>query len=219
MTDGRDAKGEREALGGFMLALRARGHRDTALMQALEGAPRGAFLPLPYLGFAYQDLALPIGCGQEATSPFAVVEAVSHLGVGPQHSVLEIGTGSGWQTAILARLGRAVVSMERFSTLAREAERRLGRLGVGNTVVAHGDGAAGLPEAAPFDRVILNAAVDALPPAIAAQLAPDAVVLAPLVTDGAAWLTRILRVGGTLETLRLGRSRLPRLAEGCAAAL
>ena len=209
----------REPLGGFLLSLRSRGHRDPALLTAIERAPRAAFLPLPYLGFAYQDIALPIGCGQEATAPFAVVEAVSRLEVRPGHSVLEIGGGSGWQTAILAGLARAVVSVERYRSLALEAERRLARLGIANAVVAHGDGAEGLAEAAPFDRVILNAAVEAIPPAIAAQLAPDAVVIAPMIAAGGQSLMRFTRQGSVWASARLGPSRHPRLAKGAASHL
>jgi protein-L-isoaspartate(D-aspartate) O-methyltransferase len=210
---------DREPLGGFLLTLRTRGHRDPALLTAIERAPRAAFLPLPYLGFAYQDIALPIGCGQEATAPFAVVEAVSRLEVRPEHSVLEIGGGSGWQTAILAGLARAVVSVERFRSLASEAERRIARLGLRNVVVTHGDGAEGLVEAAPFDRVIINAAVGSIPPAIAAQLAPGAAVVAPLIEAGGQSLMRLTRDGRGWSMQRLGPSRHPPLALGAAAHL
>jgi protein-L-isoaspartate(D-aspartate) O-methyltransferase len=219
MDEAREAADERGALGGFLLALRTRGIRDTALLAAIERAPREAFLPLPYVGFAYQDLALPIGCGQEATSPFAVAEAVAQLDLKPGHRVLEIGTGSGWQTAVLAGLAGAVASLERFRSLAEEAEQRLARLGLRNAVVAHGDGSEGLAEAAPFDRIIVNAAVERVPPALQSQLAPAGVMIVPIVERGSQALVRLTMTGDRLVPTRLGASRHPRLAAGAAAHL
>ena len=144
------------ALATFLLMLRARGLRDVALLNAIERAPRERFLPLPYVGFAYQEIAVPLPCGQEVTAPLAVLDAILALRVRSESQVLEIGTGSGWQTAILAGVARAVVSVERFATLAEAADQRLAALGISNAVIAHGDGEGGLPAGAPFDRIIIN---------------------------------------------------------------
>jgi len=212
------AEGEDDglALGGFLLALRARGLRDGRLLTAIENAPRAAFLPPDLAGYAYKDMSLPIACGQEATSPFVIADAVNLLDVAPRHRVLEVGAGSGWQTAILAGLARAVASLERFRALADGAERRLADLGVANAVVVHGDGAEGLPDGAPFDRIIVNGALDAAPNALMEQLAPDGALLIPLAKADGQFLHRIER---GVAPRRLGASRLPRLARGAALAL
>jgi len=185
-----DGDSERGALGGFLLTLRSRGIRDGALLLAIERAPRAAFLPRNCAAFAYQDLAVPIACGQQATSPFVAAEALSHLDIGPQHRVLEIGTGSGWQTAVLARLAREVVTIERFETLHRAADASLAELGVDNALRLHGDGAAGHAARAPYDRIVFNAAIAALPPEVVRQAAPDAIIVAPLIGDGGQHLAR-----------------------------
>ncbi len=147
-----------EALGQFLISLRARGNRSQRLLEAVERAPRADFLPPEHVGFAYRDMSLPLPCGQETGRPLAVVAAVAALEIEPDHDVLEIGAGSGWQTALIAGLCRAVASVERWRLLAEAADRRLQRLGFDNAVVAHGDGTDGLPDAAPFDRIIVNAA-------------------------------------------------------------
>ncbi len=214
-----DTYSSHEALGGFLLMLRARGFRETALLTAIEHAPRNAFLPLPYVGFAYQDMAIPLDCGQEASSPIAIIEAVNALQVLPTHHVLEIGTGSGWQTAVLAGLCEAIVSVERFRTLAEDADRRMQKLGFTTAVVAHGDGEGGLPAAAPFDRIIINAAVDGISPIIQAQLAPDGMILAPVMGETGQRLTRFRERGGQLVASDLGPCRFAPLVPGAATLL
>jgi protein-L-isoaspartate(D-aspartate) O-methyltransferase len=208
-----------EAFGNFLLTLRARGYRDARILTAIERAPREHFLRAAYCGFAYHDLALPLPCGQEATAPFTVIEAVSALQIEPHHTVLEIGTGSGWQTAILAGLARAVVSLERFRTLAEAADERLQRLGYINTVVTHADGEAGLPAAAPFDRIIINAAVDGLSPLLMAQLADDGMAVLPVIDRNGQFLMRFSAEGARLVETGLGAARFAPLIPEMAAFL
>ncbi len=208
--------GNHEALGSFLLMLRARGYRDMALLTALERAPRDAFVPLPYVGFAYQDMAIPLACGQEATPPLAVIETVNALQLNPSHHVLEIGTGSGWQTALIAGLCQAIVSVERFRTLAEEADQKLQRLGFTGAVVAHGDGQGGMPAGAPFDRIIINAAVDEISPLLLAQLAPGGQIIAPIDGENGQRLTRFRLQGDGVQASDLGPCRCGPLMSGAA---
>jgi protein-L-isoaspartate(D-aspartate) O-methyltransferase len=208
-----------DPIGQFLLSLRARGYRDTRLLTAIERAPRAQFAPSEHATLAYQELALPISCGQQATAPSVVVDLVQRLAVEPSHQVLEIGTGTGWQTAIFANLCQAVVSVERFQTLADDAQARLDALGIANAVVAHGDGEGGLPAAAPFDRIVFNAAVAEVSPLMAAQLAEGGFVLAPVQAADGQFLTRHEWQDGRWVTMRIGPSMFPQLMPGTAAVL
>lgn len=203
-----------EALGQFLIALRARGHRTPRLLEAIERAPRADFVKPEHVGFAYQDMSLPLPFGQETGRPLAIVAAVAALELEAHHAVLEIGTGSGWQTALLAGLARAVASVERWRPLAESAERRLGKLGVANAVVLHGDGRDGLAEAAPFDRIILNAAVETVPEALARQVREAGVILAPITSAEGTMLTRFRRSGERLEAEPLHPAEAAPLANG-----
>jgi protein-L-isoaspartate(D-aspartate) O-methyltransferase len=211
--------GSHEALGAFLLMLRARGFRDSALLSAIERAPRDEFLPLPYMGFAWQDMAIPLDCGQEAPSPLSIIEAINALQVQPDHHVLEIGAGSGWQTAVLAGLCEAIVSVERYKTMADDADRKMQKLGITNAVIAHGDGEGGLPAAAPFQRIIINAAVDGISPIIAAQLADDGLLIAPVTGEQGQRLMRFRKRGEQFITTDLGACRFAPLMSGTASVL
>lgn len=207
-----------EALGQFLIALRARGFRAPLLMEAIERAPRAAFVRPEHVGFAYQDISLPLPFGQETGRPLAIATAVAALELEPHHTVLEVGTGSGWQTALLAGLSRAVASIERWRVLADAADQRLNRLGIGNAVVAHGDGVEGLCAAAPFDRIILNAAVPFLPKVLAGQLKDTGVIVAPVVGPDGTILSRFRPSQGDFQIEGLGpvaaSPMVPGLADG-----
>ncbi len=205
-----------DALGNFLLALRARGIRDTAFLNAIERAPRPAFLPFEYRGFAYQEFALPLPCGQEAGPAFSIVETVSALELEPQHHVLEIGTGSGWQTALIAGLVKAIVSIERWKSLAEAADARLQAMGLVNAVVAHGDGEGGVPAAAPFDRIVYNVGIVALLPIMAAQLAEGGMALAPVIAGNEHILTRFEKRDGRLVGTELWPVSAAPLVQGAA---
>jgi protein-L-isoaspartate(D-aspartate) O-methyltransferase len=207
------------ALGAFVLGLRTRGLRDQRVFAAIEKASRARFLPLAYVDFAYRDISLPLPCGQETGAAQMIVQAVAALELGEDHQVLEIGTGSGWQTALLAELSGAVASLERWYALAKQAGARLREAGLRNAVVIHGDGLLGLREGAPYDRIILNGAVTAVPSAIQKQLAPGGVLIAPLLGAGGQMLMRYRKSGGELRPEVLGPCRYPRLVEGVSAAL
>lgn len=164
----------------FLLSLRQRGIIDAAVLRALDEVPREYFVEPQFLDAAYADRALPIACGQTISQPFVVAYMTEQLAVQPEHSVLEIGTGSGYQTAILSRLAREVVSIERYRTLAENARVRLKTLGYDNVEVVVGDGFAAVPGRGPFDRIIVTAAAETVPQALADALADDGVMVLPL---------------------------------------
>jgi protein-L-isoaspartate(D-aspartate) O-methyltransferase len=164
----------------FQLALRRRGISDQAVLRAMDDVPREHFVAAELIESAYADRALPIACGQTISQPYVVGYMTEQLELEPQHRVLEIGTGSGYQAAVLSRIAREVVSIERYRTLAVAARDRLKTLGYSNITVVAGDGFAGAPEQAPFDRIIVTAAAEAVPNALVVQLAEAGRMVLPL---------------------------------------
>jgi protein-L-isoaspartate(D-aspartate) O-methyltransferase len=150
--------------------LRPRGIDDPRVLDAMLAVPREHFLPPEAQHLAYRDGAVPLGEGQTMSQPFMVAVMTQALDPGPDDRVLEVGTGSGYQAAVLARLSAEVYSMERIPELAETARENLDRLGITNVVIRTGDGTLGWPEAAPFDRILVAAAAPKIPPALAAQL-------------------------------------------------
>src|SRR5690348_2388937 len=164
----------------FQLALRRRGISDQAVLRAMEEVPRENFVTANFIDSAYADQALPIECGQTISQPFVVAYMTEQLDVAREHRVLEIGTGSGYQAAILSRLAREVVSVERYRTLADAAIERLKALGYSNVTVRVGDGMAGAADLAPFDRIMITAAAEDVPEALVDQLAAGGKLVVPL---------------------------------------
>lgn len=178
----------------LVLQLRQAGVTDHNVAEALEMTPRNHFTPRPFEADAWENVELPIDCGQSMTRPVTVGVMVQALGAEKDHSVLEIGCGTGYVAAVLSRLARRVYSMDRYRTLVDKARALLERLDLTASVeVRHGDGLNGWPEAAPFDRILLMGAVDALPPELARQLAPDGVVVMPTERDGRGVIVRLAR--------------------------
>lgn len=165
---------ERAAL---LLAVRQAGVRDISVMRAIEAVPREAFAPYKFRDLANRNMSLPLGCGQTMSRPADLGRRIEALRVGRGHRVLEVGTGSGYGTAILARLAREVVTLERFETLAIEAARRLAALGVSNAVALHGDGLAPARTLGEFDRIIVHAALTETPAALLQILAPGGTLI------------------------------------------
>jgi protein-L-isoaspartate(D-aspartate) O-methyltransferase len=164
----------------FQLSLRRRGISDQAVLRAMDEVPREHFVAADYADSAYADQALPIACGQTISQPYVVAYMTEQLEVRPQHRVLEIGTGSGYQAAVLSRIAREVVSIERYRTLADAARNRLQTLGYDNVIVVAGDGFAGAPDRAPFDRMMVTAAAEKVPDALVEQLAENGKMVLPL---------------------------------------
>jgi protein-L-isoaspartate(D-aspartate) O-methyltransferase len=168
----------------FLLTLRRRGIGDRAVLRAMDEVPRGHFVEAEFAERAYADQALPIDCGQTISQPYVVAYMTEQLALRPHHRVLEVGTGSGYQAAVLSRLVREVVSIERYRTLADRARSRLAELGYDNVEVVTGDGFAGVPGKAPYDRIIVTAAAEQVPQTLLDQLADDGVMVLPLGRHG-----------------------------------
>jgi protein-L-isoaspartate(D-aspartate) O-methyltransferase len=164
----------------FMLTLRRRGIGDAAVLRAMDEVPREYFVDGQFLDTAYADRALPIACGQTISQPYVVAYMTEQLGVRSHDRVLEVGTGSGYQAAVLSRLAGKVITIERFRTLAEAARARLETLGYRNVEVRLGDGLAGAPDGAPFDRIVVTAATETVPETLIEQLAPDGIMVLPL---------------------------------------
>jgi protein-L-isoaspartate(D-aspartate) O-methyltransferase len=178
----------------FQLGLRRRGISDQAVLRAMDEVPREHFVEARYADTAYADRAMPIACGQTISQPYVVAYMTEQLQARGNHRVLEIGTGSGYQAAVLSRLAREVVSMERYRTLADSARARLKTLGYNNVDVVLGDGLHGEPRRAPYDRIMVTAAAERVPEVLMAQLAEDGIMILPLgVHDGPQQLMRLVK--------------------------
>jgi protein-L-isoaspartate(D-aspartate) O-methyltransferase len=158
----------------------ARGIRDEAVLRAMRDTPRHLFTPERYRAQAYEDHPLPIGYGQTISQPYIVAYMSERLDVRREHRVLEIGTGSGYQAAILGQLAGEVYTIEIVPELAMSAAETLRRLGYRNVTVREGDGYAGWPEKAPFDRIILTACPPELPQTLVDQLKPGGRLIGPV---------------------------------------
>ena len=180
----------------FMLTLRQRGISDKAVLRAMDTVPREHFVETQFAESAYADRAMPIACGQTISQPYVVAYMTEKLEVRANHRVLEIGTGSGYQAAVLSRLAREVITMERYRTLANTARARLKTLGYDNIEVLFGDGLGGDPLRAPYDRIVVTAAAESIPPALTAQLAEGGIMILPLGPHGGAQqLLKLTRTG------------------------
>ena len=169
-----------ERLARLVLALRSQGVSDPAVLNAIESTPRDLFTPDLFRDRSWEDSALPIACGQTISQPYIVGLMSQALRLEPRARVLEIGTGSGYQTTILSKLARLIYTVERYRTLLSEAEARFRTLGLTNIITRFGDGGEGWPEQAPFDRIMVTAAAPDEPKALLAQLKPTGVLVAPV---------------------------------------
>ena len=169
-----------ERLGQLVLSLRSQGVSEAKVLNAIETTPREVFTPDLFKERAFEDSALPIACGQTISQPFIVGLMTQALGLEPRARVLEIGTGSGYQTTVLSKLSRLVYTVERYRTLMGEAEARFKQLGLTNVITRFGDGGLGWPEQAPFDRILVTAAAPDEPKALLSQLKPTGVLVAPI---------------------------------------
>ena len=208
---------EEEARAQFILGLRARGVTDKAVLDAMERTPRAAFVENLFRDRANEDTALPIGSGQTISQPTVVGIMTQALKVNRRSKVLEVGTGSGYQAAVLAHLVRRVYTTERHRPLARRAAKVLADLGLSNVTVIPTDGAFGLPEQAPFDRIIVTAAAEDPPGPLLEQLATGGVMVVPVgQSDTVQTLLKVLKTDDGLEYQSLGDVRFVPLLEGMA---
>jgi protein-L-isoaspartate(D-aspartate) O-methyltransferase len=169
----------------LLMELRKQGIADNRVLGAIERTPREMFVDQPFETQAWDNSALPIACGQTISQPYVVAYMTAALEVSEKHRVLEIGTGSGYQAAVLSPLARMVYTVERHKPLLAIAEARFKALKLHNVVVRHGDGYKGWPEQAPFDRILLSAVVPEVPQILIDQLKPGGVIIAPVTKNSA----------------------------------
>jgi protein-L-isoaspartate(D-aspartate) O-methyltransferase len=200
----------------LIMELRQTGIGDARVLGAIEKVPREKFVLPQFLDQAYDNNALPIAQGQTISQPFVVAFMTEVLEVGERMRVLEIGTGSGYQAAVLAHLCRRVYTVERYRSLLREAEARFEELGLHNITTRYGDGTEGWPEQAPFDRILVTAAAEEAPPALIEQLAVEGVMVIPIGDDRGQEVVRIRRGEGGLEPENLLPVRFVPLLTGLA---
>jgi protein-L-isoaspartate(D-aspartate) O-methyltransferase len=183
--------------------LRARGIRDERVLEAMARVPRHEFVPTEHRAEAYEDHPIAIGEGQTISQPFVVAAMLESLALRPEDVALEVGTGSGYQTAVLAELVRHVYSIERIATLAERAAAVLERLGYSNVTVVQGDGSQGLPEAAPFDAIVVSAAAPRVPAPLMDQLRDGGRLVIPVGSGFAQQLQLVRKIGGESSTMYL----------------
>ncbi|MDI1364157.1 MAG: protein-L-isoaspartate(D-aspartate) O-methyltransferase [bacterium] len=164
----------------LMKALRDQGITDPQVLKAIETTPRDLFTPDLFKERSWEDSALPIACGQTISQPYIVGLMTQALTIEPRSRVLEIGTGSGYQTTVLSKVSRLVYTIERYRTLMKDAEARFHTLGLTNVITKFGDGGEGWAEQAPFDRIMVTAAAEDDPKRLLSQLKPNGVLVAPI---------------------------------------
>jgi protein-L-isoaspartate(D-aspartate) O-methyltransferase len=187
--------------------LRRRGIRDERVLEAMREVPRELFVPENQRRRAYADSALPIGSGQTISQPWIVAAICQALELSGTERVLEIGTGSGYSAAVLARLAAEVLTIERHAELAKEAGERLRELGVTNIEVVVGDGSRGVPDRAPFEAIAVHATAPGPPMSLLEQLAPGGRLVVPIASRGADMLTLYRRRDGEVVTEVIGPCR------------
>ena len=188
----------------FQLTLRRRGISDQAVLRAMEEVPREVFVEPADRAYAYRDSALGIACGQTISQPFVVAYMTEQLQLQRPHRVLEIGTGSGYQAAILSRLCSHVLTVERYRTLADSARARLQKLGYDNVELLLGDGYDIPPGAGTFDRIIVTAAMERIPQALLERLEPGGILIAPVGPHhGSQTLVRVTRTDAGFDRREL----------------
>jgi protein-L-isoaspartate(D-aspartate) O-methyltransferase len=194
--------------------LAERGIRDRRVLQAMLEVPRHEFVPEPLRSEAYEDRPLPIGAGQTISQPYIVALMLQHLALQPDDRVLEVGTGSGYVTALLSRVCAEVHSVERYAELAASARSVLEQLGFSNVKVIVGDGSRGLPDYAPFDAILVSAAAAEVPPALFDQLRDGGRMMVPVGSPFSQELQLIRKVGGKAEVEHLEGCRFVPLVAG-----
>lgn len=210
---GPDALAERKMR--FLFALRSRGVTDKRVLRAMEEVDRGLFVQGLFASRAYDDTPLPIASGQTISQPSIVGLMTQALDVGPRDKVLEVGTGSGYQAAILSQLARRVYTVDRFRNLTREAQRIFDSLGLTNVTTLTLDGSHGLPEQAPFDRILVTAAAEDPPGPLLAQLREGGIMVVPVgQSDAVQSLIRVRRTPEGLTYDELCAVRFVPLLEG-----
>ncbi len=207
-----------EAKMQFLFALRSRGVKDKRVLEAMEKIDRGAFVKGLFAERAYEDMPLPIACGQTISQPSVVGLMTQALQVEPRHKVLEIGTGSGYQAAILSQLARRVYTVDRHKRLVREAQEVFDALGLTNITAIATDGTRGLPEQAPFDRILITAAAEDPPGPLLEELKVGGIMVLPVgQSDAVQVLIKVTRTETGFDYEEMRQVRFVPLIEGMGA--
>jgi protein-L-isoaspartate(D-aspartate) O-methyltransferase len=199
----------------FLFALRSRGVTDTRVLTAMEKIDRGLFVRNIFADRAYEDMPLPIACGQTISQPSVVGLMTQALQVNPRDTVLEVGTGSGYQAAVLSQLARRVYTVDRYRRLVREAAELFRQLDLANVTAITADGSHGLPDQAPFDRIIVTAAAEDPPGPLLEQLKPGGIMVVPVgQSDAVQALIKVTRTSRGFDYEELRPVRFVPLVEG-----
>jgi protein-L-isoaspartate(D-aspartate) O-methyltransferase len=210
---------DREGFAAFLLRLRGKGTVPKPLIAAFEATPRRGFLGGQYHALAWTDRMLPIECGEAIEGADLQAAVIAALAIEPGNRVLEIGTGSGFTTAVMARLAGRVVTVDRYRTLVEQARQRFEALGITNAIARQFDGTHGLNDG-PFDRIVAWAAFDSLPRFLLDQLASGGIVIAPIgPEEGEQVLAKLTKVGSRFEREDIGTVRLQPMLPGVAAVI
>ncbi|MGJ5618672.1 protein-L-isoaspartate(D-aspartate) O-methyltransferase [Sulfitobacter sp. MF3-043] len=213
MNETADSEAERKMQ--FLYALRSKGVTDARVLSAMESVDRGPFIRGLFAERAYEDMPLPIACGQTISQPSVVGLMTQALQISPRDKVLEIGTGSGYQAAILSKLARRVYTIDRHRRLVREAREIFEKLDLNNITAITADGSFGLAEQAPFDRIIVTAAAEDPPGPLLAQLKEGGIMVVPVgQSDAVQHLIRVRKTADGLEYDELRAVRFVPLLEG-----
>jgi protein-L-isoaspartate(D-aspartate) O-methyltransferase len=199
----------------FLFALRSRGVTDSRVLTAMEKVDRGLFVRGTFADRAYEDMPLPIACGQTISQPSVVGLMTQALAVNPRDTVLEVGTGSGYQAAILSQLARRVYTVDRYRRLTREAGELFRQLDLVNITTITADGSHGLPDQAPFDRILVTAAAEDPPGPLLEQLKPGGIMVVPVgQSDAVQALIKVTRTSRGFDYEELRPVRFVPLVEG-----
>ncbi len=217
MSNGPD---DREAFAAFLLRLRNKGISSKELVAAFEATPRRTFIPTRWQNVTWSERMIPIECGEAMEGADLQALVIHSLAIEPGNRVLEIGTGSGYTAAVMARTAGRLTTVERYKTLADLAKERAEALGLTNLSVRHQDGSNGLPGEGPFDRIVVWAAFESLPRSFADQLSSGGTMIAAIgAAEEPQELTRLTKVGSRFDRVDLGPVRLQPMTPGVAVAI
>lgn len=211
---------DREGFAAFLLRLRGRGIVPKSLIAAFEATPRREFISGQFHSLAWSDRMLPIECGEAIEGADVQAAIIAALNIESGNRVLEVGTGTGYTAAVMARLAARVITVDRFKTLTDQARQRLELLGISNAMVRQADGSNGLPGEGPFDRIVVWAAFESYPRTFVEQLSSGGTMIAPIgPEEGEQVLCKLTKIGSRFEREDIGVVRLQPLARGVASIL